>query len=450
MNPAQPYSARADRAGPSCGFVGHESSALRATPANAATACASQRTRPKKICLFGLFGSGNYGNDGSLEAMLLFLRQARPDAELSCVCANPERVERDHHLPATAVSSPGFSHPVLRFCNQLALKAPARLANWVRAVRHLRQFDMVVVAGTSMLCDYRSGPFGTPYGLFRWVAAARLCGVRFCFVGTGAGPIMRPSSRRMLTYAAKSAHFRSFRDHVSRNFVTSLGIDTRNDSVFPDIVFKLPTPDLPAATSPADRPVTIGVGVMSYYGWQQKLDVGIHDGYTSKMVRFIASLLERGYRVRLLIGENSDQQTVDKVSGMLAKMGHQLARRAPAVAKPGQLINEPTDSVHDVMRQIADTDIVIASRFHNVICALKLARPTISLSYEAKNDEVLANFGLADFCQKIENFSLDELNRQTTALLDHRSDYVRQLRQRLEDIKVEVTRHEEFLMSVIF
>ena len=34
-----------------------------------------------KIGLLGQFGSGNSGNDGSLEAMVRFLREARPEAE---------------------------------------------------------------------------------------------------------------------------------------------------------------------------------------------------------------------------------------------------------------------------------------------------------------------------------------------------------------------------------
>src|SRR5690606_2129021 len=42
----------------------------------------SRRIPPKRIGVFGLFGCGNAGNDGSLEAMLLFLRRVRPDAEL--------------------------------------------------------------------------------------------------------------------------------------------------------------------------------------------------------------------------------------------------------------------------------------------------------------------------------------------------------------------------------
>ncbi len=258
--------------------------ARRETAARAATGA-------KQICLFGLFGGGNYGNDGSLEAMLLVLREVVPGAEIACVCVDPDQVERMHLIPGVAVSWQGFPDAASRLCDRLALRIPGRMLNWVRAIRYLRRFDMLVVAGTATLCDYRSGPFGTPYGLFRWAIAARLCGVKLCFVGTGAGPVTHPVSRWMLTSVARSAYYMSFRDQVSKDFVTSLGVDTRHDPVFPDIVFRLPTPVFPAGTAPQGRPVTIGVGVMSYYGWQQKVDQTIYETYLSKISDFVGSLL---------------------------------------------------------------------------------------------------------------------------------------------------------------
>src|SRR5690242_681545 len=151
---------------------------------------AMDRIRPHKICLFGMFGGGNFGNDASLESFLLFLREARPDAEISCVCVDPDAIGTEHRIATTPISAPDFSNTFLRFCNKISLRMIGRLANWGRAINYVRQFDIVIVPGTSTLNDYGSGPFGTSYGLFRWAAAARLCGVTFCFVGTGAGPIL--------------------------------------------------------------------------------------------------------------------------------------------------------------------------------------------------------------------------------------------------------------------
>jgi hypothetical protein len=54
------------------GFTGRRQRSIAAAP---------------RVALFGLFGSGNIGNDGSLEAMLRYLRTAHPDAVIQMVSA---------------------------------------------------------------------------------------------------------------------------------------------------------------------------------------------------------------------------------------------------------------------------------------------------------------------------------------------------------------------------
>jgi polysaccharide pyruvyl transferase WcaK-like protein len=311
----------------------------------------------------------------------------------------------------------------------------------------LRHFDVVIVPGTSTLCDHGSGPFGTPYGLFRWAAAARLCGVKFCFVGTGAGPIEHPLSRWMCRSAAAWAHYRSFRDQVSKDFITSLGIDTSGDQVYPDLVFKLPTP-LPRRDATQENLVTIGVGLMNYNGWRGRTP-NIYQTYIEKMGQFVTSLLARGYRVRLLTGETVDERAVKDVGRIASANGYELIDGSLPPPEAGQLIMQPTHSLHDVVRQMGDTDLVIATRFHNVVCALKLARPTVSIGYEAKNDAVMTEVGLRDFCQFIEDLDLERLERQFTELVNNEQHYQELIRQNLKIIQTHVKQHEQALLSKI-
>jgi polysaccharide pyruvyl transferase WcaK-like protein len=413
---------------------------------------AGGHVRPHKICLFGMFGGGNFGNDASLESFLLFLREARPDADISCVCVDPDAIGQEHQIATAPISAPEFSNAFLRFSNKVSLRMIGRLANWHRAIKHVRQFDIVIVPGTSTLNDYGSGPFGTSYGLFRWAAAARLCGVKFCFVGTGAGPILHPISRWMLRSAAAWAHFRSFRDQVSKDFLKSLGIDTSNDQVHPDLVFKMPTPLLPVRDA-QEKLVTIGVGLMNHNGWRagsrSASDPTVYQTYIEKMGRFVNSLLDRGYRVRLLTGETVDTRAVRDIGRIAKANGYELIDGILPPRKAQQLIVEPINSLHDVMRQIGDTDIVVATRFHNVVCALKLARPTISVGYEAKNDAVMTDFGLGEFCQSIESLDLDVLETQLAELLKNKEHYQAIIRQNLDAMQLRVKRHEQELLSKI-
>ena len=41
---------------------------------------------------------------------------------------------------------------------------------------------------------------------------------------------------------------------------------------------------------------------------------------------------------------------------------------------------------------------MVATRFHNLIFALKLAKPTIALSYARKIDSLMGDLGLGEYC----------------------------------------------------
>ena len=189
---------------------------------------------------------------------------------------------------------------------------------------------------------------------------------------------------------------------------------------------------------------------MNYNGWEARKDFVIYDAYVAKMVGFVAWLLDRGLRVRLLVGENADERVVAELGRRLPEQGYQhLTTHAPPVAEAGQLIAEPIRSLHDIMRQIGDTDMVIATRYHNVICSLKLARPTISIGYEAKNEAVMTDAGLQDFCQHIDNLDVERLKAQTMEMLQRMPFYEQQVRHALENVQHRMRQQEDFLLSSI-
>ena len=54
-----------------------------------------------RVATYGYFGMGNIGNEGSLAAFLAYLREAHPEAAVSCFAADADAVRRDHGVPAT-------------------------------------------------------------------------------------------------------------------------------------------------------------------------------------------------------------------------------------------------------------------------------------------------------------------------------------------------------------
>lgn len=359
-----------------------------------------------KIGIFGNFGGSNLGNEGSLEAMMTFLREVRPQAEIVCICTEPENVARTYSINAHPLRVPR-----VRNASYLR-KLWTRMADIALTLRNVRGFDTLIIPGTGILDDFGEPPQGMPLTLFLVCLVARLRGIKIAFVSVGAGPINHPLSRRLMKYATAMAHYRSFRDEISKEFMESIGLDTSDDRVYPDIAFKLA--DTEITRNPDDGRLRVGVGVMSYYGWEADPERGanIYAAYIEKMTSFVRWLLARNHHVRILTGEGSDQRAQDD---LLAAIGE----REPALTTD-QITSEPIGSLHDLMDQIARTDVVVATRFHNVVCALKTGRPTISLGYAKKNDVLLAEMGLARFCQHVEDLDVEQLNAQFEELIENR------------------------------
>lgn len=101
------------------------------------------------------------------------------------------------------------------------------------------------------------------------------------------------------------------------------------------------------------------------------------------------------------------------------------------------------------MAQIADTDLVVATRYHNVVCALRVGKPTISIGYAKKNDVLLAEMGLADYCQDIERLDVPRLELQTLRLISERPALEGRIREAGARFQSRLREQEDLLASLI-
>lgn len=376
--------------------------------------------RPLRVGLFGGFGIGNFGNDASLEAVLSFLRKERPDLELSAICTNPAVVTQIYNLPAfsTVLRPKG----IWRKLDTLLLRQPSAWANWANCLWMLGRYDVVLVCGTGVFDDFRDTPLGWPSRILRWCLAARLRGVRIAFISVGAGPILNPISRLLFKHAAQLAQHRSYRDANSREYMQSIGVDEGNSRVLPDLAFLLPSP--PMVQRPHSAALTIGVGIMNYRGWRGS--DAVYADYLAAHENLIEWIEGQGHKVRILIGQTPTDLVA--VRDLEARMGRPLMRPE----------DEALSSIHDVMRAVAATDLVVASRYHVQIAALKMARPLISLSYGPKNDALMELAGLKTFVQDVHRIDLGLLKDQISTLAGDRAHYGDIVRARVEAMEAEL------------
>jgi polysaccharide pyruvyl transferase WcaK-like protein len=390
-----------------------------------------------RIALFGKFGVQNLGNECTLQAIILNIRERFPDAEIFCVCPVPDDTARRHGIPAVPLAprydTERASRPspprgaLASLLHRLLVGIPAELRGWLLAFRALERTDMLVMTGTGMLMDWNEGAFGFPYEIFKWAWAARLRGCRVRFVAVGAGPIDTRLCRFYLTRALAMADYRSYRDAKSRTTLEAAGFDTTGDSIVPDLVFSLPASVLPAPER-LDRPMPIvGLGVMDYYGprgkSRQRDGAARHQAYLDQMCDFVVWLIEHRYTVRILHGDALyDAQVRNELVTR--------ARRRVAGDGAARILTEDISSVPALLRELASTDVVVSPRFHNLLLATMLEKPVLALSYHPKDDALMESIGLGQYCEPLDDLNLDRLIERFTELVAHRDELEARLREK--------------------
>lgn len=394
-------------------------------------------TKPApRVGLFGLLGSGNLGNDGSLEAVLTFLRAKHPDAILECRCAGPEQVTARYGIPATPLHWYPSTAQAPSGVAAIAVKALGKGLDAIRTLRWARRFDVVIVPGMGVLeATLPLRPWGLPYALFLLCVSGRLSGTRIALVSVGADVIRQRPTRWLITRAARLAHYRSYRDTLSKDAMRTMGVDTSRDAVYPDLAFALPSP--PEASIARG---TVGVGVMAYRGGNEdrRLAEEIHTSYVGKMKSFVRWLVDHDHQIQLFTGDHVDESVVREILSDLRAYRPDL--------EPSRVVAASASTLADLMRQMSGVEVVVATRYHNVLCALKLAKPTVSIGYATKNDILMAEMGLAEFCQSARSLDVDRLIEQFTALENRREQLTRTMVERNE-MNVRQLEHQYAILS---
>ena len=373
---------------------------------------------PRRIGFWGNFGSGNWGNECTLQAIVHNVRKRLPAAEMICICTDPVSTSERHGLSSLAIrkrrQNGAGSGGIVGFVG----RSGAELREWSTTFGLVGDIDTLVMTGTGMLTDTGEGPFGLPYDMFIWSTAAKARGGRVLVTNVGVEAIVHPLTKFFIGAAMRMADYRSYRDGQSREVLRRAGFFDASDFVYPDLAFSLPEATVLRKPLPARPRTTIAVGVYDFRGRGQAsaADLAAYRDYVAKLGRFVLWLLQQGFAVRIIIGDLTyDKPVLHDLRRYLEKNGIAKYRE--------QVQDSPAQSVEDVMDQIAAVDTVVASRFHNVLLGLLLGKPVVSISYNEKNDALMTSMGLGAYCQVIERFTVDHLIEQFGALQAKADDH---------------------------
>jgi polysaccharide pyruvyl transferase WcaK-like protein len=366
-----------------------------------------------RVGLFGLLGSGNTGNDAAMEAVVRYLRERHPSAVIDVMCSGPKRVTTQYGLQADQMFWFDIHQNRLSSRPWNLLRVPSRILDVFRVPGWVRRHDVVIVPGSGVLeATLPLRPWDTPYGLFLLTASGRLFRTKTAMVCVGAAPISKRTTRALSDWAARLATYRSYRDIRSREEMRRRGLDT-GDPVFNDLVYSLPTPRQDRSTG-GDWS-TIGVGVMAYVGSNDDRDRAsdVYRSYVDRMTEVVCGLVDDARKVRLFIGDTdgSDDATARAIITAVREL-------RPHVDETWVTAAQAT-TLSEIIESMEPLGAIIATRFHNLVAALKLAKPTISVGYSDKHHALMTAAGLGMYSHPVESFDADVVIAQLRDMEQH-------------------------------
>lgn len=375
--------------------------------------------KPLRVSFFGHFGGLNSGNESTLLAILSRLRSLFPESEFCCICTKPEAVVARNGIEAIQITTRGAriwdrEIPMTRRVPMAFLGVGAELRQYARAFTKLKGSDMLIVPGTGLVTDAYCLSHWGPYSVFKWVLMAKLRGCRVLFVSVGAGPIDRVRGRVLVKAALSLADYRSYRDESSRDCLRRIGFRAKRDPVYPDLVFSLPEAFLSPDHSRSDGAKrVVGLGLMAYAGMQcaDNSRPETYTAYLESLADFATWLLEHDYDIRLLLGDDDTIVIKEFRSVLQARLGGYDEVR---------IIEQPIASVQDVLAALAATDVVVATRFHNVLLSLLLNKPVIAVAFHHKCSSLMRQMKLDDYCHELDQVDAGRLIAQFRKLEQNR------------------------------
>ena len=355
-------------------------------------------TRPvRRVGLYGYLGSGNLGNDASLEAVLTWLRSTYPDLELRCITIAPDEVQARYGIRSVPLhwsSARTGGGPAKR----AARKVLGLLIDVPRSLVLAGSVDAIVVPGMGVLED---GLGHRPWNLSLWqflvASACRLRKRPFVLLDVGANRALSPMTRWLNTATTNLAAHVSYRDQESADAMRESG-SKADAMVVPDVAFTHPSP-----TSAEPEPGLVVVGAMAYYGHADDpvQGAGVRRQYVATLAGALGRILDTGCRVELVGGDGVDIAIADDVRAAV------LAARPDT--REDTVVVRACTRFGELTELMSRAEVVVGSRFHNIVCALRLARPTVSISYAGKCHHLMQQIGLADYHQEIEQLDADLL-----------------------------------------
>ena len=323
------------------------------------------------ISIHGYYGFKNLGDEFTLKKIIEDLRLLYPEANLLVLSGDPQYTEATHAIKAVNSFNVTDVIEAVRGCDALILGGGGLFHDHYPLVIK----DIVTDFGHGV-ASYAVPPL-----------IARIFGKPVFYWTHGVGPLFTTEAMKLTKWAYCLADFVTLRDEYSYRLLVSIGVPKEKLCVDIDPIFKhhidafIDNNVLNELNLP-DNKFIIGVNLRP---WKER-----DEEIVEKVGDILTDIYQReGNVLFLLIPFDISSDHASDI-----KILRSLSERLPDGSF--KVIDEDNVSPEFVLSAISRTHAIIGMRLHFLIYALKLAKPSIALTYDRKVKELFRMLKLED------------------------------------------------------
>lgn len=371
----------------------------------------------RRVALTAATLTGNHGAEAMVSTIAGRLRDGREDISFLLLSYYPGDDRAVLSAPDIEIASSTPTSLVLSHLPGALLAAllPKRLRATFplvpKPIRKLSQCDLLVdMAGVAFI-DGREKFL--PFNILT-ILPAMLLGVPVVKAAQASGPHCNRLNRSMAKHFLARCHTIHARGARTLSHLQDLGL--RNVVPAPDVAFLLADGDRLVPPTPAD--LATRLAAIAKLGENGRRVVGICPSsvvyikaggrYLEALAKLVARLEQDGHAIVLVPNATRADHPKTLRNNDLPVITKLLERLAPPPAWGRVAIDVDIDAV-SIKAVIGAFDVMVVSRFHAMVGALALAKPTLVFGWSHKYAEVMADFGMEEWVFDYAAMSVDEI-----------------------------------------
>jgi polysaccharide pyruvyl transferase WcaK-like protein len=390
-----------------------------------------------QVVLLGATLTGNRGAESMLQAALQRIPEFAPRARFTLLSLYPRAdlaENRDPHLrivPFSPFQMVFVAFPLALAAGLLArLRLPCRWLLWTRALRAIRDADLVVDLSGISFVDGR-GPILLYNVLVVWLPT--LLQTPLLKYAQALGPFRGRLNRFCARWMLPKTACVAARGRITREFLDGLGLPPGLVESCADAAFAMRIESRaerriePLLAHPAfERPVVCVAPSSVVDGLCRRRGVA----YAEEVASFVRTLIDdRGYGVCLLAHSARPGRASAKNNDLPV-----CARIHERIDRPQCLLPSEVLDAQALRALIGKCRFLVASRFHAMISGLAMIVPTMLIGWSHKYAEVLEAFDLEGYALDYAELSADNLRRLFERLEREEPDVKSRIRAHLPDV----------------